>query len=581
MDKSRKWLKKAGILAMAIVLCLQSVTVYAAPDWNQIAAVETGSAYSNLQKIQSAYDESNLYIHITGGISNTYDPLPQLQILVNQQELEGNMSRLVLVCDTMQEGENVLTVKNSWWQDTQVQGTLIRTEGINEMDITIPFSVIGVEAMDISEIAVNALVNDKKEAECPAISLIPQGGEPENPAEPEEPENPAKPEKPAEPEEPDQPEEPEIPVQPEGIILDGIFSDWEKYELAYGGRNGIGKVSLTSDGTDVYIRIVEDGSFDHSFPQGGAPIGLTSNMGKILWLNARMKNTGEKIELSFSGLEMAQGIGAKTEDVFNWEIKIPLSEVWQEITAVSELSLIWPEDRTVVMTAANPSYSEPGGSGGDLVVGGGLLIDGYYEDWNNIPHTEITYEGNNKTNNHTGALFMGEEYIFGHYKMNRLYTSYIQVHSMQIQINGTQYMLQMLPIDAQGNIDWSASNQKLQNGIYTNFAVYLSGVPGSSSHYNKVGQGAMTIYDSSHSESTPGDEVEFSISFQRLEELTGLKPAEIREIKLYNPNIGHEWLTCVGTSTAPLVGILLSVFAAAGLYCIWNRGNKKKEGSNP
>ncbi len=551
MRNSRKRMRTLGIIIMSIAILGSAIPVYAAPDWGQIPDTETGSSQINAQKMQCAFDEKNLYLHITGGESNTWDSLPQLQIAINQTPLEGVLSSLILTCDNIpEEGEAVVSVKDNQWRE-RVTGTLTRSNRINEIDITIPFLGLGYNGKDVSEVSVSVLVDGNKDGECNGVFV---GQE--------------------------QPEESEEPVK-KNIVVDGEFSDWDGYDLVYVNTNGMNMISMTCDGTNLYIRVIEDGSYDFSFPWRETTLGVTSNMGKVLWLNPQLSGENESASLTFLGIEGSYGRCGRVDGVYNWELSIPLTEIWSGITYVSEISLISRQNTSdSIITVSNPSYVDRGETGGDLSVGSDITIDGYYEDWSSIPHTEITFGDRDKANNHIGTVYLGEDYMYVHYKLNRLFTSHIRVDYMELKINGTRYILKVLPVDEAGNYDSNRENQiqSLGEGIYTDYGVFLCDVPNAQNYDNNMnGQAAITIYANPRTEQTLGDEVEFSMSYDRLEELTGIKRSEIRKVELYNPHLGDQWITCVGTSSGPLIGVGISVVAAIGLYYVLTRRNKRKE----
>lgn len=170
--------------------------------------------------------------------------------------------------------------------------------------------------------------------------------------------------------------------------------------------------------------------------------------------------------------------------------------------------------------------------------------------------------------------------MYVHYKLNRLFNSHIRVDYMEIKINGTRYSLRVLPVDANGNYEANRENQiqSLGAGIYTDYGVFLCDVPNAQNFYNNLnGQAAITIYETPRTNQTLGDEVEFSLSYDTLEQLTGIKRSEIRKVELYNPHLGNQWLTAVGTSSGPWIGVGVSVVAAIALYYIWDKRRKKKE----
>lgn len=551
MGSSRKRMKALGIIIMSIAVFVSAIPVYAAPDWEQIPEVETGSSQINAQKIKCAFDGTNLYLHITGGESNTWDGLPQLQIAINQTPLEGALSSLTLTCDNIpEEGQAVVSVRDNQWRE-RVTGTLTRSNRVNEIDITIPFLGLGYIGKDVSEVSVGVLVNGNKEGECNGVFI---GQE--------------------------QPSEPEEPVKKD-IVVDGDFSDWDGYDLVYANINGMNMISMTCDGTNLYIRVIEDGSYDFSFPWHETTLGITSNMGKSVWLSPQLTGENENASLSFRGIEGAYGRCGRVDGVYNWELSIPLTEIWYGITYISELNLISRQNTVEpIITVPNPAYVDRGETGGDLEVGSDITIDGYYEDWNSVPHTEITFGDQDKANSHIGSVYLGEDYMYVHYKLNRLFTSHIRVDYMEFKINDKRYLLKVLPVDASGNYEANRENQiqSLGEGTYTDYGVFLCDVPNAENYYNNMnGQAAITIYANPRTEQTPGDEIEFSLSYDRLEELTGIKRSEIRKVELYNPHLGTQWLTCVGTSSAPLAGVGISIAAAVGLYFVWTRKNKRKE----
>ena len=91
---------------------------------------------------------------------------------------------------------------------------------------------------------------------------------------------------------------------------------------------------------------------------------------------------------------------------------------------------------------------------GGIHVGGNIQIDGYYDDWEGRPKTEITYSSNNKQCNHYGQLALDGDTLYGHFKMNELYTSGMQLQIWYLTINGKTFAMQIQP-EKNGNIDWS------------------------------------------------------------------------------------------------------------------------------
>lgn len=205
---------------------------------------------------------------------------------------------------------------------------------------------------------------------------------------------------------------------------------------------------------------------------------------------------------------------------------------------------------------------------GGIHVGGNIQIDGYYDDWEGRPKTEITYSSNNKQCNHYGQLALDGDTLYGHFKMNELYTSGMQLQIWYLTINGKTFAMQIQP-EKNGNIDWSTQVPRSE-GIHTNLKAFI-GYGNNNECDSKV---AYTVYDAEHKDNTPGDEVEFSLSLKRLAELTGIPADEMGTITIQNPNIGGQGVSIAGSSTGPVVGVLIALLLAAG-YVAKKRKDKR------
>lgn len=205
---------------------------------------------------------------------------------------------------------------------------------------------------------------------------------------------------------------------------------------------------------------------------------------------------------------------------------------------------------------------------GGIHVGGNIQIDGYYDDWEGRPKTEITYTSNNKQCNHYGQLALDGDTLYGHFKMNELYTSSMQLQIWYLTINGKTFAMQIQP-EKNGNIDWGTQVSRSE-GIHTNLKVFI-GYGNNNECDSKV---AYTVYDAEHKDNTPGDEVEFSLSLKRLAELTGIPADEMGTITIQNPNIGGQGVSIAGSSTGPLVGVLIALLLAAGYVAKKRKGKR-------
>lgn len=194
----------------------------------------------------------------------------------------------------------------------------------------------------------------------------------------------------------------------------------------------------------------------------------------------------------------------------------------------------------------------------DIVVTGGVQIDGMYDDWKDIPKTEITYSSNNNKCNHYGQLFTDGDTLYGHFQANELYQSYMKIQIWNLTINGRTFALQILPANSDGSIAWGTNYQS--KGSHTNLKVYIG-------YYNECDSRVVyTVYDETHATDTPGDEVEFALSMKRLSEITGIPQDQMGTITISNPNLGGQGVTIAGSSTGPVAGVVAAFFLVAAYF---------------
>ena len=182
-------------------------------------------------------------------------------------------------------------------------------------------------------------------------------------------------------------------------------------------------------------------------------------------------------------------------------------------------------------------------------VTSGLVIDGYYGEWSQYPSADITYNSNNGYSVHKGQLAVENGRLYVHFSMNDLYTSQMQFHLWNITVDGKSCVLNVLPVNSDGSINWGGQTNGFGAGVYRNFGVFAG-------YYNDVdGDVAFTVYDAAHTETGKGDEIEFSISLDKLADYLGIKLDQGATITVSNPNIGTEGVTITGTPT--VLGLVL------------------------
>ena len=198
-------------------------------------------------------------------------------------------------------------------------------------------------------------------------------------------------------------------------------------------------------------------------------------------------------------------------------------------------------------------------------VTSGLVIDGYYGEWSQYPSADITYNSNNGYSVHKGQLAVENGRLYIHFSMNDLYTSQMQFHLWNITVDGKSCVLNVLPVNSDGSINWGGQTSGFGAGIYRNFGVFAG-------YYNDVdGDVAFTVYDAAHTETGKGDEIEFSISLDKLADYLGIKLDQGATITVSNPNIGAEGVTITGTPTGPWAGAAIALLMAIGGVIVYRR----------
>lgn len=198
-------------------------------------------------------------------------------------------------------------------------------------------------------------------------------------------------------------------------------------------------------------------------------------------------------------------------------------------------------------------------------VTSGLVIDGYYGEWSQYPSADITYNSNNGYSVHKGQLAVENGRLYVHFSMNDLYTAQMQFQLWNITVDGKSCVLNILPVNSDGSINWGGQTSGFGAGIYRNFGVFAG-------YYNDVdGDVAFTVYDPAHTETGKGDEIEFSISLDKLADYLGIKLDQGATITVSNPNIGAEGVTITGTPTGPWAGAAIALLMAIGGVIIYRR----------
>lgn len=265
------------------------------------------------------------------------------------------------------------------------------------------------------------------------------------------------------------------------------------------------------------------------------------------------------------------GSEATTESADNSTEETTTEEVTEDTTEATEQVTESTTEQTTTEVSTSEKATENAttetGTTEEITgpVTSGLVIDGYYGEWSQYPSADITYNSNNGYSTHKGQLAVENGRLYVHFSMNDLYTSQMQFQLWNITVDGKSCVLNILPVNSNGSINWGGQTNGFGAGIYRNFGVFAG-------YYNDVdGDVAFTVYDPVHTDTGKGDEIEFSISLDKLADYLGIKLDQGATITVSNPNIGAEGVTITGTPTGPWAGAAIALLMAVGGVIVYRR----------
>ncbi|NCB42718.1 MAG: Firmicu-CTERM sorting domain-containing protein [Clostridia bacterium] len=213
-----------------------------------------------------------------------------------------------------------------------------------------------------------------------------------------------------------------------------------------------------------------------------------------------------------------------------------------------------------------------------LFAGSGLVIDGYYSDWEDIAHTGITWNITG-TNVYEGALVLESDRLYLHL-IGADNNKQLETNAMYLYINGNiAYDNQGLPTadnsmligiaTVQSDMSMGSLLKKIKSPqIILDLGAFEYG--GWPKRY--LGEAAFTVYDSMHDQ---GDDCEFFIDLSEIADFYGVNENEIGEISMYFPRLGAQILTVSGVSTGPYLGIALGAIFVGGYFLMESRKKRR------
>ncbi len=182
-----------------------------------------------------------------------------------------------------------------------------------------------------------------------------------------------------------------------------------------------------------------------------------------------------------------------------------------------------------------------------------ITIDGYYDDWEDMPMGTLTYASHNGKEIHDVSFIKDENYIYIFLQMHPFYQSQIPIDSIYLSVNNNRCIMFLRYANQNGTTDWGHPVNLNNNGTYLNLHPFTS-YPNYS-----LGDAAITV-----SQGNPNYRMEIRVKISSLEDVMGLKKGTINsgsQLQLEMPNVGVGSIQLLGTSTGSFLGIALCIGA--------------------
>ncbi len=199
-------------------------------------------------------------------------------------------------------------------------------------------------------------------------------------------------------------------------------------------------------------------------------------------------------------------------------------------------------------------------------VSNSITIDGYYDDWEEMPMGMLTWNSNNGEAHHDVSFIKDNDYIYIYVGMHPHYQSPIPIYAINLSVNNRTCQLFLAYANAQNTTDWSHPVNLYNNGTYLNlhpFTYYPN---------NSLGDAAITV-----AKGNPNDKMEIRINIKDLEEVMGLKAGTVNsgsQLELRMPNVGGGSIQLLGTSTGAILGIALCIGIVIAVR--WRRSHRAR-----
>ncbi len=525
-------------------------------DWQNVAPRASNASNVDSWKVAYSPDGDTVYFCFSGSAGKEWD----YNFTGNRFELtyadgaKGEDSSISVA--VYKDGANIKpTVKNGWYGDIAGASSAVTNEAhgnnagpytvemavprsfFHSPDFTVTFGGTSVNAADIQQLDGKSVVQEAK----PVYS---------------------------------------------GISIDGNYADWAavaKPEASCPNSAHPGCLSMAAavyDGDWFYIYI-KDGKGSNASGAG------THSNGKF----AIISDLGYETDIQLTTAPEVKGVnGAQVAYVGSeWEIAIPRDQLPKY---EQSLSFHFYLGDALVKDIVN-LQADSGNNLENLFAG--VVFDGAYEDWEDYGHTTIQYAmpGSQESQvDAKGALYSTGDKLYGHVVTNmpqhlqeagQEFTEAVTIAFNQSEEslgNGTYdtkmaFYPMFVTVDANGNINWNPQRQGLPEGAYE-YYIASRDAWHTSTNINNLndmdqlyGKMMMTIGKDGK------DEMEYYLELPKVAGKLGVSETDLKQIAAQYGRIGQQWMFTAGTSTGPIVGVVLCVAAVGAVF--WYRKRRYGE----
>lgn len=374
-----------------------------------------------------------------------------------------------------------------------------------------------------------------------------------------------------------------------GIVIDGNFADWNTVQKTQNPAEALKEAAAVWSGDYIYLYLREQDSWDGC----GTQVGSRNNGNYFLELNDGSKTS---VMITKDGARLLADNETYDLAMFysnhEYEIAVPVDKLQGYNSKITSLNFgIMGEDTLTYITQGminqSPGIDEDDTTEGKLKK---ITYDYDFSDWEGYQKTSI---GDNTYADSSAALYSDGDILFGYVDY---YAGYYNdaFNYIYLCINGnnryTYYgdndciKFTLRGVDANGNVQWWNQATNLGPGDYE-YYIFDNAYVGSASNINHPDDEYHRTYCYGrayiHVDKTGRAQMEYYIDIPTLVKVVNIthqewgaydwhiKQSDIKTFHVMYPRIGWgQWVTCGGTSTGPILGILLclAVVVSAQVY---------------